>query len=216
MVTVTSLSATEVPTENGSLVTRQRSSVDRTWNVRFPIRVTRMSRVFPLIKNIFCGGAFPFFERRDEEERSTARSSAKRAIASGERCARVAPIVPHLERRHDVFPPLLRRIKGTETRTLRLHSAGSAATLQCESEVVMLKMRSHKRRPFRRDSGDAFLPDPASGTYISVPDAESVAEEFIASATSADCVLEDARNELSMDELGGPFIEEDDTIDVFD
>ncbi len=80
----------------------------------------------------------------------------------------------------------------------------------------MSKMRSVKRRPFRRDSGDAFLPDPASGTFISVPDAESAAEEFIASVTSADYVLEEARNELSMDELGGPFIEEDDTAFAFD
>ncbi|MBX3206324.1 MAG: hypothetical protein KF764_14725 [Labilithrix sp.] len=70
-------------------------------------------------------------------------------------------------------------------------------------------MSNPKHRPFRRDSGDAFLPDPASGTFISVPDAESVAEEFIASVTSADYVLEEARNELSIDEIGGPFVEDD-------
>jgi hypothetical protein len=73
----------------------------------------------------------------------------------------------------------------------------------------MLKMRVSKRRPFRRDGGDAFLPDPASGTFIRVPEAESVAEEFIASVTSAGFVLEDARNELSVDEIGGPFVDED-------
>lgn len=67
---------------------------------------------------------------------------------------------------------------------------------------------SKKRRPFRRDAGDAFLPDPASGTFIRLAEAESAAEEFIASVTSADFVLEDARNELSMDEIGGPFIED--------
>ena len=47
-------------------------------------------------------------------------------------------------------------------------------------------------------------------------DAESAAEEFIASATSADCVLEDARNELSMDEIGGPFVEQDDLLELSD
>lgn len=73
----------------------------------------------------------------------------------------------------------------------------------------MSKMRVVKRRPFRRDSGDAFLPDPASGTFITVPDAESAAAEFIASVTSADFVLEDARNELSVDEIGGPFVEDE-------
>jgi hypothetical protein len=70
-------------------------------------------------------------------------------------------------------------------------------------------MRVSKHRPFRRDNGDAFLPDPASGTFIRHADAESVAEEFIASVTSADFVLEEARNELSVDEVGGPFVEED-------
>lgn len=80
----------------------------------------------------------------------------------------------------------------------------------------MLKMRASKRRPFRRDGGDAFLPDPASGTFISVPDAESVAEEFIASVTSADFVFEDVRNELSMDEIGGPFVDDEDEAELQD
>lgn len=80
----------------------------------------------------------------------------------------------------------------------------------------MSKMRASKRRPFRRDGGDAFLPDPASGTFITVSEAESVAEEFIASVTSADCVLEEARNELSMDEIGGPFVEDDGQLDLTD
>ena len=80
-----------------------------------------------------------------------------------------------------------------------------------------MKMRSIKRRPFRRDAGDAFLPDPASGTFVSMSastvnddEPESMAGEFIASITSADCVVEEARNELSMDEIGGPYIEESD------
>jgi hypothetical protein len=79
-----------------------------------------------------------------------------------------------------------------------------------------MSKRSPKHRPFRRDGGDAFLPDPsrlevsASGTFIAALDAESVAEEFIASVTSAGFVLEDARNELSIDEIGGPFLEDED------
>ncbi len=79
----------------------------------------------------------------------------------------------------------------------------------------MSKMRRWKRRPFRRDGGDAFLPDPASGSFITIADAESAAEEFIASVTSADCVLEDARNELSVDEIGGPFVD-DEQLDLSD
>ncbi|HVJ90275.1 MAG TPA: hypothetical protein VM580_10765 [Labilithrix sp.] len=73
----------------------------------------------------------------------------------------------------------------------------------------MPKMRVPKRRPFRRDSGDAFLPDPARGTFISVPDAESAAEEFITSVTSADFILEAARNELSIDEIASPLVEDE-------
>jgi hypothetical protein len=85
-------------------------------------------------------------------------------------------------------------------------------------EVVMGKMRGIKRRPFRRDGGDAFLPDPGGGVLIGAigADAESAAEEFIAAVTSADYVLEDARNELSMDEIGGPFVEDDGELGLLD
>jgi hypothetical protein len=72
----------------------------------------------------------------------------------------------------------------------------------------MSKSTSPNRRAVRRDAGDAFLPDPASGTFIAHDEAESVAEEFIASATSAYSVVEEARNELSMDEIGGPFVDD--------
>jgi hypothetical protein len=66
----------------------------------------------------------------------------------------------------------------------------------------MMKMRPVTRplprRPARRDRADAFLPDPASGAFVSLlPDAE----EYIASVTGGDSVLEEARNELSLDEL---------------
>lgn len=64
-----------------------------------------------------------------------------------------------------------------------------------------------KRRSVRRDDGDAFVPDPAGRILISLfPDeAEAAAEEFIVTVTTADFVLEDSRNELSIDEVGGAF-----------
>ena len=74
---------------------------------------------------------------------------------------------------------------------------------------AMAKKIAPARRSSRRDLGDAFVPDPASGVFIAADDAESLAEEFIAGATSAEFVGEDARNELSIDELGGPFLTED-------
>lgn len=64
-----------------------------------------------------------------------------------------------------------------------------------------------KLRSSRRDFGEAFLPDPSSGELLA-NDADSFGEEFIAGATSAEYVGEDARNELSIDELGGPFLTE--------
>jgi hypothetical protein len=71
-----------------------------------------------------------------------------------------------------------------------------------------------RRQLRRRDRGDAFLPDPAVGVFHAVADAEAAAEEFIAAATSADFVLEDARNELSVDEIGDPFVSDDDEAEV--
>ena len=79
----------------------------------------------------------------------------------------------------------------------------------------MAKMRLKRRPPTRRDRGDAFLPEPGPSdrsTFIAIWDAESAAEEFIAGATSAAFVLEDARNEIAVDELGGPFIEDEGTL----
>jgi len=78
--------------------------------------------------------------------------------------------------------------------------------------------KSVRVRVTRRDRGDAFLPEPSASersTFIAIWDAESAAEEFIAGATSAAFVNEDARNEIAVDELGGPFIEEESTL-VFD
>lgn len=63
-------------------------------------------------------------------------------------------------------------------------------------------------RSSRRDFGVAFLPDPASGDSIPASDAQWLAEEFIAGATSGEFVGEDARNEVSIDEVGGPYVAE--------
>lgn len=58
------------------------------------------------------------------------------------------------------------------------------------------------------DSGDAFVPDVARSHERLIDDAaEAFAEEFIATATSAEFVGEDARDEATTDELGGPFME---------
>ncbi len=63
----------------------------------------------------------------------------------------------------------------------------------------------------RSDPGTAFLPDPYDRTRPPAragdPLAESLAEEFLASATSAEEIGEDDRDEVQPEELGGPFTE---------
>ena len=54
----------------------------------------------------------------------------------------------------------------------------------------------------RMDDGEAFIPDVArSHTRLIDDDAEAFAEEFMMTATSAEDIGEDARNEVVSDEL---------------
>lgn len=66
--------------------------------------------------------------------------------------------------------------------------------------------RSPPRPPERPDDGTAFLPDRAGDIRPIAADAESLAEEYLISAVAGDHVSDDARDEVSDDELGGPFI----------
>src|SRR5688572_786947 len=77
-----------------------------------------------------------------------------------------------------------------------------------------------ERRP-ADDCGAAFLPDlvrdvAARGkhgewAHKRIDDeADALAEEFLASALSAEDAFEDARDEMIVQELGGPFIDGDD------
>jgi len=63
----------------------------------------------------------------------------------------------------------------------------------------------------RSDPGAAFLPDPYDRARpparAADPLAESLAEDYIASATSAEEIGQDERDEVQTEELGGPFTE---------
>jgi hypothetical protein len=72
----------------------------------------------------------------------------------------------------------------------------------------MAKKHAPKRPSSRRDFGEAFLPDPSSGDKLPASDSEWLAAEMIAGATSGEFVGEDARNELSIEEFGGPYVAE--------
>ena len=64
--------------------------------------------------------------------------------------------------------------------------------------------------PRRSDDGTAFIPDPSTGEPSRTEDdlAETLAEEFVQSATSAEESAEDVRDGFFPEEVGGPFIEQ--------
>jgi hypothetical protein len=59
------------------------------------------------------------------------------------------------------------------------------------------------------DDGHAFLPDPRDSGQARTRDeiAETLAEEFVTSATSAEETAPDLRDEFTVEEVGGPFVE---------
>ena len=72
-------------------------------------------------------------------------------------------------------------------------------------------MKTRRASTVRRrvDDADAFLPDPAAGGRARTSDilAESLAEEFLVSATSAEEAVESVRDAVVPEEVGGPFLE---------
>lgn len=58
------------------------------------------------------------------------------------------------------------------------------------------------------DDGHAFLPDPTEGEPAHSPEeiSETLAEEYLQSATSAEEASEDRRDEFATEEVGGPFV----------
>lgn len=60
----------------------------------------------------------------------------------------------------------------------------------------------------RSDDGEAFLRDPHGGpAHTKEQLGETLAEEFLQSATSAQEVSEDVRDAVVPEELGGPFVQ---------
>lgn len=63
----------------------------------------------------------------------------------------------------------------------------------------------------RSDEGTAFIPDPYDGAGAPARTADSfaetLAEEYVSSATNAEEMMEDEFNQVQPEELGGPFTE---------
>lgn len=74
----------------------------------------------------------------------------------------------------------------------------------------MTQASKHNRIPAqtsRRDSGDAFFPDPGAGrAHTRDALAEELAAGFLTSATSGEESLQEARDNENTDETGGPFV----------
>ena len=66
----------------------------------------------------------------------------------------------------------------------------------------------HHREP-DDDGGEAFVADAVREPTRLPEDAEEFAQEFVASATSAEEVFTDANDEVTVEELGGPYLEID-------
>lgn len=72
------------------------------------------------------------------------------------------------------------------------------------------RVRDARTAAHRADDGEAFLPDPSTRdrhNALADSDAESIAEEFIASATAGEPVVPEAEDEVVEEEWGGPFLE---------
>lgn len=64
-------------------------------------------------------------------------------------------------------------------------------------------------RLMRADTADAFIRDPGDGGPFRIEDdlAESLAEEFVHSATSGEDHSDQAMDQMVPEEIGGPFLE---------
>jgi hypothetical protein len=103
----------------------------------------------------------------------------------------------------------LLHVRGTRPRARISHATCEAWRLHASVSI----MSNGNKEPKRPDSADAFVPDPIEHhKRLKAEDAEWFAEEFIATATSAEDVQEDARDEVVDEEQGGPFIIEDDSV----
>ena len=73
-----------------------------------------------------------------------------------------------------------------------------------KTPVVEYEPRAHGRP----DDGNAFIPDPEGGPARVEDDlAESLAEEYLSSATRGNETTEEALDDVVPEEIGGPFVE---------
>jgi hypothetical protein len=60
----------------------------------------------------------------------------------------------------------------------------------------------------RQDRADAFIPDPEDGpAHVNDDLAETLAEQYIAAATSGEDTSDEVMDQVVSEEIGGPFVE---------
>jgi hypothetical protein len=85
-----------------------------------------------------------------------------------------------------------------------LQEIEASAEANMDTRILTRPHRLHGRS----DDGDAFVPDVGrTHEKLADDDAEAAGEEMIAAATSGDYVAADAEDEVTIEELGGPFLE---------
>jgi hypothetical protein len=101
--------------------------------------------------------------------------------------------------------------KGTTSKRAHPHPQPKPIHAAAASHAVprpMPRALFEPHRQGRTDDADAFIPDPEGGPARTSDDlAESLAEEFLESATSGEDMAEEMQNEIVPEELGGPFVE---------
>ena len=87
------------------------------------------------------------------------------------------------------------------------HAPPASREVDGRTDPTVRARRAAMNRP---DDGEAFIPDPSRrGAHVTANDAEFLAEEFLASATTGEPVHSDALDEVVDEEEGGPFLELD-------
>ena len=92
-----------------------------------------------------------------------------------------------------------------------MQDSRSKRAVKSAAKIGHGKASMHRAAGGRSDPGAAFLPDPydraGAPARSGEPLAERLAEEFVTSATNAEEMTEDDRDQMQTEEVGGPFTE---------
>jgi len=92
---------------------------------------------------------------------------------------------------------------------MRKQRSGKREVSQADADDEVARRDVEIDRVLRADSADAFIRHPDERGHMTVDDdlAETLAEEFVHSATSGEDQTEAALDQMVPEEIGGPFVE---------